>query len=132
MGGTLPVTGLTPGASNARDADSHASPAFVVHEKLEGWGDVYDEEQHLAATDYSLKDVEETTDAAPLRGTASVMAERQRNIFGVIRPPQAAVLADYVGKRLTLRLENGRRIPFTVSKVMGPNRYLIQGLTLAD
>ena len=123
MGGTLPVAG---------GPLAVAGSAFVVHEKLEGWGDVYDGERHLAATDYSLKDVEETIDAAPLRGAASVMAERQRNVFGVVRPAQAAVLADYVGRRLTLRLEDGRRIAFTVSKVMGPHRYLVQGLNLAD
>jgi hypothetical protein len=132
MGGTVPVATGTPAATAAREAAAHAGPAFVVHEKFEGWGEVYEGARHLGATDYSLKDVEETTDAAPLRGSASVMAERQRNVFGVIRPPQAGVFADYVGKRLTLQLQDGRRLPFTVSKVMGPHRYLVQGLNLAD
>jgi hypothetical protein len=119
-------------SANAREAASRAGPAFVVHEKLEGWGEVYDGDQHLAAADYSLKDVEETADAAPLRGAGSVMAERQRNMFGVVRPREAGALASYVGRRLTLRLADGRRLPFTVSKVMGPHRYLVQGLNLAD
>lgn len=136
MGGTLPVaTGAnadTRARESARDSAAHAAPAFVVHEKLEGWGEVYEEDRHLASADYSLKDVEETIAAAPLRGSASVMAERQRNMFGVVRPREAGALADYVGRRLTLRLEDGRRLPFTVSKVMGPHRYLIQGLNLAD
>jgi hypothetical protein len=121
-----------PAAAAAREAASHAGPAFVVHEKFEGWGEVYAGERLLGPADYSLKDVEETTDAAPLRGAASVMAERQRNLFGVVRPPAAGMLADHVGKRLILRLEDGQRLPFTVSKVMGPHRYLVQGLNLAD
>jgi hypothetical protein len=132
MGGTVPVAAGAPATTTAREAAAHAGPAFVVHEKLEGWGEVYEGERHLSAADYSLKDVEETTDAAPLRGVASVMAERQRNLFGVLRPPQAGVLSDYVGRRLTLQLQDGRRLPFTVSKVMGPHRYLVQGLNLAD
>jgi hypothetical protein len=109
-----------------------AGPAFVVHEKLEGWGEVSDGTRRVAAADYSLKDVEETSNAAPLRGATSVMAERQRNMFGVVRPREAGALADYVGRRLVLVLEDGRRLPFTVSKVLGPHRYLVQGLNLAD
>jgi hypothetical protein len=61
-----------------------------------------------------------------------VMAERQRNFFGVVRPREPGLLADYVGQRLILQLEDGRRLPFTVSKVMGPHRFLVQGLNLAD
>lgn len=133
MGDTLPVATDTSAAIAARLAAARAGPpGFVVHEKLEGWGEVYDGDRHLASADYTLKDVEETTDAAPLRGVASVMAERQRNVYGVVRPRDPGALEDYVGRRLSLRLEDGRRLPFTVSKVMGPHRYLIQGLNLAD
>jgi hypothetical protein len=132
MGGTVPVATDTPMAADARDTAARSGPAFVVHEKLDGWGEVYDGDRLLAAADYSIKDVEETTDAAPLRGSASVMAERQRNMFGVVRMRESGVLAAYVGRRLVLRLEDGRRLPFTVSKVMGSHRYLIQGLNLAD
>jgi hypothetical protein len=131
MGDTIPVETGTPAADAARE-EARAGPPFVVLEKLEGWGDVYEGDGLLGATEYSLKDVQETTNAAPLRGEASVVAERQRNVFGVVRPRQAGLLADYVGRRLTLRLEDGRRLPFTVSKVMGPHRYLVQGLNLAD
>jgi hypothetical protein len=132
MGDTLPVDRSVAATTAAREAAARAAPAFVVHEKLDGWGEVYDGDRLLAAADYSLKDVEETTEAAPLRGSASVMAERQRNVFGVVRPREAGALADCVGRRLTLRLQDGRRLPFTVSKVMGPHRYLVQGLNLAD
>jgi hypothetical protein len=33
-----------------------------------------------------------------------------------------------VGGRLTLRLDDGRQLDFTISKVMGSRRFLIQGL----
>ena len=132
MGDTIPVATGTPAAAAAREAAARAGPPFVVLEKLEGWGEVYDGDGLLGAAEYSLKDVQETTNAAPLRGEASVMAERQRNVFGVVRPRQAGLLADYVGRRLTLQLEDERRLSFTVSKVMGPHRYLVQGLNLAD
>jgi hypothetical protein len=132
MGDPLPVA-TNEDAAARRKAAARALPAgFVVHEKLEGWGEVYDGDRHLASADYTLKDVEETVDAAPLRGTGSVLTERLRNVFGVVRPREAGVLSDFVGRRLSLRLDDGRRLPFTVSKVLGPHRYLIQGLNLAD
>jgi hypothetical protein len=132
MGDTLPVEPDTVISPAEREAETSAGPPFVVLEKLEGWGDVFDGERLLGASDYSLKDVQETTNAAPLRGAASVMAERQRNVFGVVRPREAGLLDEYVGRRLTLQLADGRRLPFTVSKVMGPHRFLVQGLNLAD
>jgi hypothetical protein len=132
MGDPLPVATDTSTAAAAREAAARAGPPFVVLEKLEGWGDVFDGPVLLGVADYSLKDVQETTNAAPLRGDASVMAERQRNMFGVVRPREAGLLAEYVGRRLTLRLADGRRLPFTVSKVLGPHRFLVQGLNLAD
>jgi hypothetical protein len=132
MGDTLPVAAAATSAAEAREAATRSGPPFVVLEKLEGWGEVYDGDRLLGASDYSLKDVEETTNAAPLRGVASVMAEPQRNVFGVVRPREAGLLAEYVGRRLTLQLADGRRLPFTVSKVMGPHRFLVQGLNLAD
>ena len=131
MGDTVPVEDGTSAAA-ARETAARAGPPFVVLEKLEGWGAVYVDDDLLGASEYSLKDVQETSNAAPLRGAASVMAERQRNMFGVVRPREPGLLADYVGRRLTLQLEDGRRLPFTVSKVMGPHRFLVQGLNLAD
>jgi hypothetical protein len=52
----------------------------------------------------------------------------QRNIYGVVTTTRAGVLSDRVGSALALQLQDGRWLAFTVAKVLGPQRYLIQGL----
>ena len=103
--------------------------ALRFHETLAGRGKAYDGARLLAEVDYLIKDVEETYGTAPVgRGEAAEAGAGQRNIYGLVRSPGAEVLGGYVGARLTLQLEDGRRLHFTVAKVMGTDAFLIQGL----
>jgi hypothetical protein len=101
-----------------------------VRERFEGHGRVYDGDRLLSEVDYSLKDVEEELDTLPMGSDTPVPVMGKRNIFGYVRVPPSweEVLVPYVGSRLMLRLEDGRRLPFTVAKVMRMNRFLIQAL----
>jgi hypothetical protein len=102
--------------------------ALVVHEKSKGAGEVYDGEQLLAEVDYSLKDVEELHGGVSQPPGASGLRAGLRNVYGVVAASEPNTLAGYVGGRLTLRLDDGRQLDFTISKVMGSRRFLIQGL----
>ena len=99
-----------------------------LYEKLEGHGEVFDGERLVAFGDYSLKDVEEPHGRSSHPGDTDVAMRPQRNIYGVLRPRAPGALASYVGVRLTLRLQDGRTLPFTVAKAMDPYRVLVQAL----
>ena len=137
MGGAVPVTSpVTTGdvadvrAAVTRPREVVAGPTagIVVYEKLEGRGGVFDGDRHLTAADYSLKDVEEVDRVGSAGRDHAGTPVGLRTIYGTLIALQAGVLASHVGKRLHLQLSDGRVLPFTVAKVLGPHRHLIQGL----
>jgi len=96
-----------------------------------GAGQVYEGERFVADVNYSIKEVEEVVVAEPSGGAPSEGVAGQRNICGVVRSPLAEVLAHYSGARLTLHLQDGRVLDFTVAKKLDGNwgnACLIQGL----
>jgi hypothetical protein len=154
MGGAPPVTspspagagadassGATAGIRAGSSAGSPAQPAeqpaaqptagLVVRGRLEGRGEVYDDDRLLADVDYKLKDVEEVRRVGSAGREHAGDPVGLRNIYGTLIVVEAGMLADLVGRRLRLQLEDGRWLPFTVSKVLGPHRRLIQGLDAA-
>ena len=52
----------------------------------------------------------------------------RRNVYGLIACPAPGALSDYLGAPITLQLEDGATLPITISKVLGPHRYLVQAL----
>jgi hypothetical protein len=111
------------------DADREQAPSTLrVHERLEGHGEAYDGELPIAELDYLLKDVEEKSGATSTLADMPPKPLGQRNIYGVVTTTRAGVLSDRVGSALALQLQDGRWLAFTVAKVLGPQRYLIQGL----
>ena len=122
----------------APSADRSAEPAagptagLLVHGRLEGRGAVYDGERLLTEADYKLKDIEEIQRVGSAGREADGTAVGLRNIYGNLIAVQAGVLAGFVGRRLSLRLADGRLLPFTVAKVSGPHRHLIQGLEAVE
>jgi hypothetical protein len=111
-----------------RDAAMDPTEALLVHEKVQGPGQVYDGERFLTEVDYSLKDVEEMHATNGVVHGAPEMVLGDRNIYGVLVASFDEHLARSVGARLTLRMQDGRSLVFTVAKVLGPSRFLIQGL----
>jgi hypothetical protein len=103
-------------------------PELRIHAKIEGHGEAYDDDRLLGHVDYKLKDVEETNGATYLGGDARELAAGLRNIYGIVAPSQAGLLAGYVGAPLILHLQDGRRLPFTVAKVLDMHRFLVQAL----
>ena len=53
----------------------------------------------------------------------------RRNVYGLVACPDPGALADYLGAPIVLELEDRTRLPITISKVLGPHRYLVQALT---
>ncbi|HEX7977896.1 MAG TPA: hypothetical protein VF461_04800 [Gemmatimonadaceae bacterium] len=105
-----------------------AAPLRVVR-KLTGRGDVLDDGRVVADVDYALRDVEERdADHAPPTVDVTGSPSRRRNVYGLVTCPDAGALADYLGAPVVLHLEDGARLPITVSKVLGPFRYLVQAL----
>jgi hypothetical protein len=109
-------------------APASTAPLRVVR-KLEGRGDVLDGEGIVADVDYALRDVEERgADHAPPTVDVTGSPAGRRNVYGLVTCPDPGALADYLGAPLVLHLEDGTRLPITVSKVLGPFRYLVQAL----
>lgn len=94
---------------------------FRIRHVLEGSGVAAVGDRSLGEVEYSLRDVEDVRESADGTGT-------ERTIYGVVTTVAARVLAPYVGARLELRLADGRRLDFTVAKVMTENAVLIQAL----
>jgi hypothetical protein len=111
-----------------------ATPIRVVSEplrvvqKLTGRGDVLDDGRVVADVDYSLRDVEERAGYAPPTVDVTGSPAGRRNVYGLIACPDPGALANYLGAPVVLHLEDGSRLPITISKVLGPYRYLVQAL----
>lgn len=104
-----------------------------IHELIEGRGEVYLGERLLTTADYWLKDVEETDKTVfPTgdrgHGEPSDSRTGQRGTFGWLRTPtKDSVLRPHVGAPMTLVLQDGRALPFTVTKVLWVDNYVVQG-----
>jgi len=99
-----------------------------VYEAVEGSGQAYDGDRFIANVDYAIKDVAEMVPFPRAEGHPTGYMPGARNIFGLLRSPQAETLARYVGARLHLCLEDGRRLDFTVVRNLTANSCLVQGL----
>ena len=105
-----------------------ATPLRVMR-KLTGRGDVLDGARVVADVDYALRDVEERgADHAPPTVDVTGSPAVRRNVYGLVTCPDAGALAGYLGEPIVLQLEDGTRLLITVSKVLGPFRYLVQAL----
>jgi hypothetical protein len=121
----IPVSVDHAPAPGAAPAD--VAPLRVVR-KLSGRGDVLDGARVIADVDYELRDVEERAGYAPPTVDVTGSPAGRRNVYGLFACPDPGALADYVGVPLVLHLQDGTRLPLTVSKVLGPHRYLVQAL----
>ena len=116
-----------------RGAAVQLPPPLIVHEVIEGRGEVYLGGQLLTAVDYRIKDVEEVDKTVfPMgdRGLGEPTDVRtgQRGTFGwLFTPSKDYLLRPYVGTPLTLALHDGRVLSFAVTKVLWMNHYLVQG-----
>jgi hypothetical protein len=109
-------------------APAGATPLRVVR-KLTGRGDVFDGERVVADVDYALRDVEEHgADHAPPTVDVTGSPAGRRNVYGLVACPDPGALAGYLGSPVVLHLEDGTRLHITISKVLGPYRYLVQAL----
>jgi len=118
----LPLV-ATPGAAPASAA------ALRVVRKLAGRGDVLDGDRVVADVDYALRDVEERGgDHAPPTVDVTGSPAGRRNVYGLVACPDPGALAGYLGSPVMLHLEDGTRLHITISKVLGPHRYLVQAL----
>lgn len=103
------------------------TPLRVVR-KLAGRGDVLDDGRVVADVDYTLRDVEERAAHAPPTVDVTGSPTSRRNVYGLVACPDRGALAGYLGAPITLQLEDGTRLAITISKVLGPHRYLVQAL----
>jgi hypothetical protein len=107
---------------------AHTEPLRVVR-KLTGRGDVLDGGRVVADVDYALRDVEERgADHAPPTVDVTGSPAGRRNVYGLVTCPDPGALAGYLGAPVLLHLEDGTRLLITISKVLGPFRYLVQAL----
>ena len=121
---SAPSLVVTPGGM----APASAAPLRVVR-KLKGRGDVLDGARVLADVDYALRDVEERgVDHAPPTVDVTGSPAGRRNVYGLVACPDPGALAEFLGAPVVLQLEDGTRLPITISKVLGPFRYLVQAL----
>lgn len=117
-----------PLVAKSGEAPASAAPLRVVR-KLTGRGDVLDGERVVADVDYALRDVEERGgDHAPPTVDVTGSPAGRRNVYGLVACPDPGALADYLGAPVVLHLEDGSRLSITISKVLGPHRYLVQAL----
>jgi hypothetical protein len=121
---SAPALVVTPGGL----APASAAPLRVIR-KLTGRGDVLDGGRVVADVDYVLRDVEEDAgDHTPPTVDVTGSPAGRRNVYGLIACPAPGALSDYLGAPITLQLEDGATLPITISKVLGPHRYLVQAL----
>jgi hypothetical protein len=117
-----------PLVAKSGEAPASAAPLRVVR-KLTGRGDVLDGERVVADVDYALRDVEERGgDHAPPTVDVTGSPAGRRNVYGLVACPDPGALAGYLGSPVVLHLEDGSRLSITISKVLGPHRYLVQAL----
>ena len=103
-------------------APASTAPLRVMR-KLQGRGDVLDGDRVVADVDYV-----HGADHAPPTVDVTGSPAGRRNVYGLVTCPDPGALADYLGAPVVLHLEDGTRLPITVSKVLGPFRYLVQAL----
>jgi hypothetical protein len=100
-----------------------------VYCQIEGSGHAYDGDALIAPVVYALNDVALAPSASVVEdGTSPAGDDGERNLYGLLRFAQADILTPYIGARLTLQLQDGRRLPFTVAKRLTETSSLIQGL----
>ena len=122
------VEGAPPRVATPGAAPASAAPLRVVR-KLAGRGDVLDGDRVVADVDYALRDVEERGgDHTPPTVDVTGSPAGRRNVYGLVACPDPGALADYLGAPVVLHLEDGTRLHITISKVLGPHRYLVQAL----
>ena len=114
---------MTPTPSTAPDATA----LLRVHARLRGRGRVYDGAQVVAEVTYRLFDVEEPAHTVVGDG-ASGATTGERDIYGRLETSDAVVLGAYIRVRLALRLDDGRQLPFTVTRVTGARALLVHAL----
>lgn len=128
-------------AAAHRKAALQLPPPLRVHDSIEGRGQVYVGEQLLVEGDYWLRDVEEVDKTVfPTghheSGEPSDARTGTRGVYGRLRADaRTNVLGAYVGTPLTLRLQDGRTLEFTVTKVLTGDdalypHYLVQGVAV--
>jgi len=106
-----------------------AGESLRVVRKLTGRGDVLDGTSVVADVDYALRDMEERgASHAPPTVDVTGSAAYRRNVYGLLTCPDPGALAGYLGAPVVLHLEDGMRLHITISKVLGPYRYLVQAL----
>jgi hypothetical protein len=127
------VEGSPPRVVAARGTKPASAEPLHVVRKLMGRGDVLDGGRVVADVDYALRDVEEHGAAhAPRTVDVTGSPAGRRNVYGLVTCPDAGALANYLGAPVVLHLEDGTRMPMTISKVLGPFRYLVQALDVVS
>jgi hypothetical protein len=121
---TAPIPRRPAAPHGASPLDASSPAVLRVHETHRGRGVTYDGERPLAEVSYSLLDVEEVPDPTAPVG--------RRHVYGRLRTSASLRFADYVGARLVLRLADGRRLAFSVARVLEDDDLLIQGLAGLD
>ena len=122
------VEGAPPRVATPGAPPASAAPLRVVR-KLAGRGDVLDGDRVVADVDYALRDVEERGgDHTPPTVDVTGSPAGRRNVYGLVACPDPGALAGYLGSPVMLHLEDGTRLHITISKVLGPHRYLVQAL----
>lgn len=99
-----------------------------LHDRLEGQGRAYDGGRLLAEVHYALKDVDEVYEAVGIGDEPGGQVVGPRILCGIVKSPESPTLGEYVGARLTLELQDGSLLDFTVAKVLRIDAFLIQGL----
>ena len=111
-------------AISYRAGGAHLPAPLRVYEVFEGRGSVYRGAECLGEVDYWLKDVEMTDETVfPTghreEGESSDPRTGRRSTFGLFR---AATKEDFlrrrIGEALALRLQDGRTLEFTATKVL--------------
>lgn len=77
---------------------------------------MYHSDHLLDEVRYSLKEIEEVPNAA-YSGGQDARAVEVRTISGIVTPTEIELLAAFPGIRLTLELEDGRRLDCAVTRV---------------
>lgn len=98
-----------------------------ILDQHEGYGSAWDGDTRVAEVHYRLKEIEEQL--LMFDGTVPQTREAgQRALCGIVRTTLAPSLARYIGVRLTLQMEDGRHLPFTIAKHLSRTTCLVQAL----
>lgn len=100
-------------------------PALIA--RFDGRGRVTDGDADLGEVTYALKEIEEVADFAR-GGEQDARVLETRTLAGLLTSPQLETFAPYVGQRLTLTLDDGRRFDFAIAR-MSDTFLLIKALS---